>query len=81
MVATYRGTVPEHPHKFVLDDHHTLTTGKLMLVCGNTAAMLGETRFATHFKIDGDHSVHFGAFDCSSPKATADASERAGGCC
>jgi SAM-dependent methyltransferase len=80
-VATYRGTIPNHPHRFVLDDHHALTTGKPMLVCGNTAAMLSETRFARHFKIDGDRAVHFGAFDCSSPTATADASERGGGCC
>jgi len=80
-VATYRGTIPERPHRFVLDDHHTMVTGKPTLVCGNTAAMLGETRFARHFKIDGDRSVHFGAFDCSSPKAAADAGERGGGCC
>jgi SAM-dependent methyltransferase len=80
-VATYRGTIPNHPHRFVLDDHHALTTGKPMLVCGNTAAMLSETRFARHFKIDGDCSVHFGAFDCSSPKAPADAGECGRGCC
>jgi SAM-dependent methyltransferase len=80
-VAAYRGTIPDHPHRFVLDDHHTLVTGKPMLVCGNTAAMLGETRFARHFKIDGDRSVHFGAFDCSSAKAAADAPDCGGGCC
>lgn len=80
-VATYRGTIPDHTHRFVLDDHHTMFTGKPMLVCGNTAAMLGEARFARHFKIDGDRSVHFGAFDCSSPNVTADAGERGGGCC
>lgn len=80
-VAIYRGTIPDHPHQFVLDDHHTLIMGKPMLVCGNTAAMLGETRFSPHFRIDGDRSVHFGAFDCSSPKAAADAGEFGSGCC
>ncbi|MBW3656562.1 MAG: methyltransferase domain-containing protein, partial [Gemmatimonadetes bacterium] len=35
-VAYYRGTVPEAPHAFVLDDHHTFRTGMPALVCGNT---------------------------------------------
>ena len=80
-VASYRGTIPDHPHRFVLDDHHTLITGKPMLVCGNTATMLGKTRFARHFKIDGDRSVHFGAFDGCSPAAAADAGNCGCGCC
>jgi arsenite methyltransferase len=63
-VATYRGTIPGSPHNFILDDHHTFFTGKPMLVCGNTAAMLQETRFGRHFKVSGDRSVHFGAFPC-----------------
>jgi SAM-dependent methyltransferase len=79
-VATYRGTIPDHPHGFALDGRHTLITGKPTLVCGNTAAMLGETRFARHFKIDGDRSIHFGKFDCSSPMTAADAGDD-GGCC
>jgi len=76
-VATYLGTIPGEPHRFVLDDHHTFFTGKPMLVCGNTAAMVGETRFARHFRVDGDRSVHFGAFDCTgaAPEVAA------GGCC
>lgn len=80
-VATYRGAILDHPRRFVLDDHHAMVTGKPMLVCGNTAAMLGETRFARHFKIEGDRSVHFGAFDCSPQKAASEAGERGGGCC
>ncbi|HXP97566.1 MAG TPA: methyltransferase domain-containing protein [Telmatospirillum sp.] len=76
-VATYLGTIPDHPHQFPLDDHHTFITGKPMLVCGNTASMVGETRFAPHFRVDGDRSVHFGPFDCSSPVATTDGR----GCC
>ncbi|MGD0641257.1 MAG: methyltransferase domain-containing protein [Roseiarcus sp.] len=80
-VATYLGTIPDHPHRFVLDDHHTLTAGKPMLVCGNTAAMLAETRFARHFKVDGDRSIHFGAFDCSSATAASSPGDCGGGCC
>lgn len=63
-IATYLGTIPESPHRFILDDHHIFQTGKPMLVCGNTAAMVQDTRFGEHFKVDGDRSVHFGAFDC-----------------
>ncbi len=61
-VATYKGTISGHPHYFDLDDHHRFFTGKPMPVCGNTAAMVGDTRFGAHFKVVGDKSVHFGAF-------------------
>ncbi|HDN94811.1 MAG TPA: methyltransferase domain-containing protein, partial [Nitrospirae bacterium] len=62
-VAVYRGTIPGCVHVFELDDHHRFIAGKPMLVCGNTAMMLQETRFAFHFKITGDRSVHYGPFD------------------
>lgn len=65
--ATYLGTIPGHPHGWQLDDHHCLVTGKPMLVCGNTAAMLEETRFGRHFRISGNRSTHFGPFACSGP--------------
>ncbi|OIO67771.1 MAG: methyltransferase type 11 [Zetaproteobacteria bacterium CG12_big_fil_rev_8_21_14_0_65_55_1124] len=60
--ATYKGTIANHPHHFDLDDHHRFHTGKSMPVCGNTAAMVGETRFADHFTVGGDRSNHFGPF-------------------
>jgi SAM-dependent methyltransferase len=63
-VAVYKGTIPENPHGFDLDDHHRLLTGKPMLVCGNTAAMLQETRYAPHFTVHGDRAVHYGPFVC-----------------
>ena len=74
--ATYLGTIPGHPHAWPLDDHHRLVTGKPMLVCGNSAAMLEETRFGRYFRISGDRSTHFGPFDCSTP-----ASDNPGGPC
>ncbi len=43
-----------------------------MLVCGNTAAMLEETRYAKHFTILGDRSTHYGPFDCANRPADAD---------
>lgn len=78
--ATYLGTIPNEPHCFKLDDHHCLETGRPMLVCGNTAAMFAETRFAKHFKVEGDRSVHFGLFDCS-PAVSPAGDCIGGGCC
>lgn len=79
-VAVYRGTIPDHPHWFDLDDHHRLITGKPMLVCGNTAAMLQETRFGGHFTVSGDRDVHFGPFACS-PAASREPEQGSGGAC
>lgn len=61
----YRGTIPDNPHRFVLDKHHDIRTGKVFPVCGNTWAMLHDTRFREHFTFIGDFSTHYGLFtDC-----------------
>lgn len=78
-VVRYKGTVEDYPHEFVLDDHHIFKTGLPYPVCGNTANMLSQTRFAAHFDIQGDFSVHYGVFDCSSPQTGNAAQE--GACC
>lgn len=65
-VAFYDGSIPGSPHYFDLDDHHRFIKGKPMLVCGNTASMISNTRYSKAFKVIGDRSVHYGAFDCSS---------------
>jgi arsenite methyltransferase len=59
----YRGTVPDHPDRFVLDKHHSIETGRVFPVCGNTWRMLADTRFAPHFEFHGDFSHHFGLFE------------------
>lgn len=64
-VARYLGSIPYAPHAFELDDHHRFETGKPERVCGNTAAMLGATRYQRHFEIIGDRSVHYGLFNCA----------------
>jgi len=61
-VAYYDGSVQGHPHFFDLDGHHRFFTGMPTLVCGNTASMLSNTRYAKAFKVTGDRSVHYGAF-------------------
>jgi arsenite methyltransferase len=64
-VAVYKGTMPGFPNAFPLDDHHLFITNKPMLVCGNSGAMVEDTRFGRHFSVTGDKSVHYGPFDCS----------------
>jgi len=64
-VAVYKGTMPGFPDAFPLDDHHLFITNKPMLVCGNSGAMVEDTRFGKHFTVTGDKTVHYGSFDCS----------------
>ncbi|HUW83176.1 MAG TPA: methyltransferase domain-containing protein [Phycisphaerae bacterium] len=78
-VARYLGTIAHAPHAFVLDDHHEFVAGKPMLVCGNTAAMVSETRLAPHFEVDGDRSVHYGLFPYG-PEVAADSKGDEGNC-
>ena len=80
-VATYLGGIEHCEHEFVLDDHHVFEKGRPMLVCGNTAEMLQETRFQNYFKIDGDHSRHFGLFGCEPENGSTGDSSPSGACC
>lgn len=78
-VATYLGTIPESPHRFVLDDHHIFQKGKPMPVCGNSASMVQDTRYGKYFRVEGDRSVHYGEFDCNPASNTS--GETSQGCC
>lgn len=75
-VAVYTGGIEGSPHAFALDDHHLFEKDRPMLVCGNSAAMVQETRFGKHFKVAGDRSQHFGLFPCG-PTVDTDS----GSCC
>ena len=77
-IACYRGTIPESPHRFVLDDHHEFRAGLPVPVCGNTANMLSQTRLGRHFRVEGDFSTHFGLFDCQPAPAGGGAAQA---CC
>ena len=59
----YRGSIANRPHRFDLDKHHAIETGRVFPVCGNTWRMLQDTRFAGHFDFVGDFSRHFGLFE------------------
>ncbi len=78
-LATYLGSIAHHPHRFMLDDHHLFERDRPMLVCGNTAAMLADTRYAAHFEVTPRRS-HFGLFGGCAAPATEDAST-SGACC
>ncbi|MEO6154553.1 MAG: methyltransferase domain-containing protein, partial [Thermomonas sp.] len=78
-IATYRGSIAHHPHRFMLDDHHLFERDRPMLVCGNTAAMLADTRYAAHFEVTPRRS-HFGLFGgCAAP--TSEDASMSGACC
>jgi len=80
----YHGTVPECPDVFVLDKHHSIETGKVFSVCGNTWRMLHDTRFREHFTFIGDFSRHYGIFEgCGKtlPYDSSAAASIAGGAC
>lgn len=88
--AVYKGTIPGSSSGYTLDDHHRFVTGKPMLVCGNTAAMVGEdgvSWLAPHFEVVGDRSMHYGLFDCgpspvaAAPAASGGAADCGGGSC
>lgn len=81
-VAYYDGSIAGYPHFFDLDDHHRFYTGKPMLVCGNTASMLSNTRYAKAFKVIGDTSVHYGAFGvCGNGAGAESVLSNTGGSC
>lgn len=82
--VVYRGTIPHHPHAFVLDKHHFIETGKQFTVCGNTWRMLHDTRFAGHFDFYGNFERHYGIFPgCGMgiPFDDGTSGEQKGGCC
>ena len=59
----YKGSIPEHPHRFILDKHHDIETGRIFPVCGNTWRMLQDTRFKEHFEFIGNFDQHYGLFE------------------
>lgn len=62
--ATYLGTFPGCPARYLLDQAHLFERGRPTPVCSNTARMLTETRLAKAFTVS-EPIAHFGPFDCS----------------
>jgi SAM-dependent methyltransferase len=84
-VAIYDGSIPEYTHYFDLDDHHRFIANKPMLVCGNTASMVSNSRYKKAFKVIGNRDIHFGVFgDCAPDGGGVDAESSScatGSCC
>ena len=83
--ATYQGSIPGMNQYFDLDDHHRFYTDVPLDVCGNSCAMVQDTRYGKAFAIEGDRSVHYGPFPgCGNVPYSADGEEGCccgGGCC
>ncbi len=79
-VAYYLGGIDGAESTFRLDDHHQFEKGRPMLICGNSAAMVEETRYGAYFNVVGDRSAHYGLFDgCVEDSASETAGS--GSCC
>jgi len=63
--AIYHGTVPDHEALFVLDSNQVFLTGQPTPICGNTAKMLSQSRYAPHFFVS-KALEHQGLFQHSS---------------
>lgn len=79
--ATYLGGIEGAASAFDLDDHHHFEKGLPMAVCGNTCAMIENTRFAKFFSVHGDRSTHYGAFEGCGGGSGKTACSPEGGCC
>ncbi len=84
----YKGSIPHCEQLFELDKHHSIETGKVFPVCGNTYRMLNESRFKEHFEFYGDWSTHYSIFaGCGTDMpfdggaVLTDPESNGGGCC
>ena len=84
-LATYKGGLEGADTLFWLDDHHAFERGRPERVCGNTAAMLSQTRFSSFFDVSGARGRHYGLYPCGPTLAASQyASQKAAGggaCC
>ena len=79
-MAIYRGGIEDSEFKFKLDAGHVFERNKAERVCGNTAKMLADTRFAKYFDVIGSFDEHFGAYeDCITSTASDEKNKE--GCC
>ena len=60
--ATYDGSIPEHPHAFVLGAGCVFITGQRVPVDGAVAKVLASTRYAAAFRVS-QPGLHRGRFE------------------
>lgn len=76
----YKGGVPGMERVFKLDTDHEIEAGRVFPVCGNTLAMLTDTRFASYFEVIGHGENHLGQFpNCKAPDIFGSVIEDAAG--
>jgi arsenite methyltransferase len=80
--VVYNGRIPNLPDAYQLDDHHIIETGRVFPVCGNTLAMLCNTRMKPFFSVYGDGLTHYGIFSgCGKSNPFQSENEKSGGGC
>lgn len=79
--VTYLGSLAESPRVFELDPAHRFEAHRPERVCGNSAAMIEETRFAKHFEVSGTRERHFGLFPCRPEGSDGRGGPETGACC
>ncbi len=83
-LITYKGTIPESPDFFQLDEQNLIEKGKEHKVSGNTFSMLKNSRYHKHFEFQGDFSEHQGPFskdDVKNPFHKASKEKQKSSCC
>ena len=74
--VVYKGGIEGMERAFKLDADHIFEVGKVEPVCGNTLAMLKDTRFSPWFEVYGDGATHYGVFPgCGMPDVFAEKEE------
>ena len=82
-VATYKGGIEGCEEYYDLDDHHRFVKDEPLEVCGNSCAMVQNTRVGKYFEIQGNRNVHYGPYPgCGNIPYTADdGSVETSSCC
>ena len=82
-VATYLGGIEGCEEYYDLDDHHRFVKDEPLEVCGNSCAMVQDTRVGKFFEIQGNRNVHYGPYPgCGNiPYAADDGSVQTSSCC
>jgi len=77
----YKGTIKNSEKVFRLDGHHVIEAGKVFPVCGNTWAMLHDTRLREHFDFIGNFDTHYGIFEGCGEGSPFEAEAADASCC
>lgn len=81
--ATYMGGIEGCDEYYDLDDHHRFVKGEPLEVCGNSCAMVCDTRVGKYFTHTGNRNVHYGPYPgCGNiPYAADDGTVETSSCC